>query len=78
MKTTRFRRVAKRLQLERQVMVEISDARRIHRQVIGRLLLGEVVFSDRENEKPKDGMVCLFCSSNKASQNLWHTQVADV
>ena len=70
MKTTRFRRVAKRLQLERQVIVKISDARRIHRQVIGRLFLGEVVFSGRENEKPKDGMVRLFCSGNKASQSL--------
>lgn len=65
MKTTRFRRVAKRLQLERQVIVKISDARRIHRQVIGRLFLGGVVFSGSGNEKPKDGMVCPFCSATK-------------
>lgn len=54
MYTTRFRREAKRLQLERQVVIEISDAGRIHRQVLDRLCFS-VAFSGRKREKPTRG-----------------------
>ena len=48
---TRFRREAKRLQLERQVVIEISDAGRIHRQVLDRLCFQWLSLAGRERNQ---------------------------
>ena len=66
MKTTRFQRVAKRLQLVRQVVFEIFDARRIHRQVVGQLFLRWSGFLWREKRETNGWFY--FCQGSSSKQ----------
>lgn len=75
MKTTRFQRVAKRLQLVRQVVFEISDARRIHRQVVWQLFLRRSGFLWQEKRETNGWFFFCQGSNKHASQNFCNTSV---
>lgn len=71
MKTTRFQREAKRLQLGRQVVFEFSDARRIHRQVVRQLLDRLSWLSPAKEERNQKRW--FFCSRQQSKVRPCHT-----